>query len=234
LNGADRLEETIVSVLEQSGGAQLEHLIIDGGSTDGTLEIIRKYADRLHYWVSAPDAGIYDAMNKGWQAAAADSFILFLGAGDRLISLPEPLAGPASHDVVYGRVLMGEEKLFTGRADLQLRLYNSLHHQALLVSKAWHPAPPFDLRYRIYADFDFNQRLKKGGARFAYAPGFLAYAHPGGLSDRQDFPESLRVIRQNYGFFWALLALLGYGAMRTFPFLTRLRPYRSCTSGTLP
>jgi glycosyltransferase involved in cell wall biosynthesis len=59
-------------------------MIIDGGSEDNKLDIIKKYEDRLSYWVSERDSGIYDAMNKGWEAAAPNSFILFLGAGDRL------------------------------------------------------------------------------------------------------------------------------------------------------
>ena len=135
--------------------------MIDGGSTDGTLDIIRKYADRIAYWVSEPDAGIYHAMNKGWAAARADSFILFLGAGDRIVSLPGDMERFSADEVVYGTVLMGDDRVFRARADFHLKLYNSLHHQALLVHKTLHPDPPFDCSYRLYADFDFNQRLKK-------------------------------------------------------------------------
>ena len=226
LNDAARLEETMRSVRESASGAGLDHLVIDGGSTDGTVDVIRKYADRLYYWISEPDTGIYDAMNKGWAAAPADSFILFLGAGDRLISLPDQMERFSVNDVVYGRVFMGVDTLFTPRADLHLRLYNSLHHQALLVHKACHPAAPFDTRYKIYADFDFNQRLSRFGARFVYAPSFLSYANPGGLSDQRDFSESLAIIRHNYGLLWAALALLGSRAMKLLPFLQRLRPYR--------
>jgi len=225
LNAASYLEETIQSVIEKKTTVDLDYLIIDGGSTDGTTDIIRKYSDQISYWVSEPDNGIYDAMNKGWAAAADDSFILFLGAGDRIISLPDTMSCYRLHDVVYGFVRMGEKTVFKARADYHLKLYNSLHHQALLVNKALHPAPPFNCRYRLYADFDFNQRLKKSGANFAYSPNFIGYARLGGVSDGHCFAETLRVISVNYGFFWAALALSGYYAMKVLPFLKRLRPF---------
>lgn len=225
-NGADCLEETIVSVLEAISAARIDYIVIDGGSTDGTLDIIRKYADRITYWVSEPDAGIYHAMNKGWAAARADSFILFLGAGDRIVSLPGDMERFSFDDVVYGQVLMGDDRVFQARVDFHLKLYNSLHHQALLVHKSLHPEPPFNCNYRLYADFDFNQQLMKSGARFVYARDLVGFARPGGASDLPDFAESLRVIFSNYGFLWAALAVSGYYALKCFPFLRGLRPIK--------
>lgn len=226
-NGASHLEETILNVIEKKSTAEIDFLIIDGGSTDGTQEIIKKYSDQISYWVSEQDTGIYDAMNRGWAAAADNSFIMFLGAGDRIISLPNKMDCLAHADVLYGSVQMGEKMLFKSRADYHLNMYNSLHHQALLVNKALHPAPPFNCRYRVYADFDFNQRLKKNGANFFYSPDFIGYAHPGGVSDRGCFAESLSVISANYAFLWSVLAISGYFSMKIFPFLKRLRPFRT-------
>lgn len=223
-NGVGHLEETILNVIEKKAITEIDHIIIDGGSTDGTTGIIKKYADHISYWVSEPDSGIYDAMNKGWAAAADNSFILFLGAGDRILSLPDTMGRYGQKDVVYGQVRMGEETVFKSRADFHLNLYNSLHHQALLVNKALHPAPPFNCRYRLYADFDFNQRLKKIGANFIHSPDFIGYAFPGGVSDRRCFAESLDIISSNVGFLWSALAFTGYYAMKFFPFLKRLRP----------
>lgn len=225
-NGACHLEETILNVIEKKTAAEIDYLVIDGGSTDSTSDIIKKYADHISYWVSEPDDGIYDAMNKGWAAAADNSFILFLGAGDRIISLPDPMCCYHQNDVVYGSVRMGKKTIFEPRADFHLKLYNSLHHQALLVNKALHPVPPFNCRYRVYADFDFNQRLKKSGANFVFSPDFIGYASPGGVSDRHCFAESLLVVYANFGFLWAALAISGYYAMKIFPFLKRLRPFR--------
>lgn len=134
-NGRQHLEETIESVLAQTYD-NLSYIIIDGGSTDGSVDIIRRYRDKLSYWVSEKDVGIYDAMNKGWAAAADDSYILFLGAGDRLISLPNNIQEIASADVIYGKVRMGEDRIFISKTGPLLKVFNTLHHQALLIKKA--------------------------------------------------------------------------------------------------
>lgn len=225
-NDASHLEETVLNVIENKLFAVIDYIVIDGGSTDGTVDVIKKYSDNLLYWVSEEDNGIYDAMNKGWAMAADNSYILFLGAGDRIISLPKDMSSYRYNDVLYGTVQMGGKRVFSARADFHLKLYNSLHHQALLVNKAFHPKPPFNCRYRIYADFDFNQRLKKMGVHFVGLPDFIGYACPGGISDRCHFAESLRIIFVNFGFLWAALAVFGYYAMKFFPFLKRLRPFQ--------
>ena len=79
-NCAGLIAKTIESVLRQDY-ASLEYIVIDGGSTDGTAEIIREYQDRLAYWCSEPDGGIYQGMNKGIQQAQGD-WIIFMNAGD--------------------------------------------------------------------------------------------------------------------------------------------------------
>lgn len=223
-NGARYLEETIASVITQPYG-NMDYIIIDGGSTDGTVDIIRKYEHRLARWITGSDAGVYDAMNKGWELANADSYTLFLGAGDQILSLPDNLGQYGAADVVYGEVAMGKTRIFQPRSDWHLKMYNSLHHQALLVHKSQHIAPPFDIRYRTYADFDFNQRLKKNGARFAYAESFRAYALPGGISDNASFRESLAIIRKNFGLFWSCAAFIGYLGVKYLPLAKQLRPF---------
>jgi len=79
-NSAGLLERTLTSVLGQTY-PNIEYIVIDGGSKDGTVDIIRKHEDRIAYWISEPDRGIYDAMNKGLAAATGD-FLWFLNAGD--------------------------------------------------------------------------------------------------------------------------------------------------------
>ena len=80
-NAVKDIENTILSVLNQTY-PNIEYIIIDGGSTDGTLDIIKKYEDKISYWVSEPDKGIYDAMNKGIVKANGD-YLFFLGADDK-------------------------------------------------------------------------------------------------------------------------------------------------------
>ena len=79
-NAAQWLERTILSILSQSYG-NIEYVIIDGASTDGTVDIIRQYAPGVSFWLSEPDKGLYDAMNKGLQHATGD-YVWFINAGD--------------------------------------------------------------------------------------------------------------------------------------------------------
>lgn len=101
-NRAQELETTLASVVNQTYG-QVEYIIVDGGSTDGTLDIIKKYEDRIDFWISEPDKGIYDAMNKAIDLATGE-WINFMNSGDRFAA-PDALTffeRPFSADVVYG------------------------------------------------------------------------------------------------------------------------------------
>ncbi|WP_243370798.1 glycosyltransferase family 2 protein [Geotalea sp. SG265] len=217
-NGAADIEKTIRSVINMSG--DIDYIVIDGGSTDGTVDIIKKYQDRMICWISEKDNGIYDAMNKGWAIAPDDSYVLFLGAGDTLLSLPqEPNLSNA--DVIYGRVRIGSERICSSTIDFKLRFCNTLHHQALLVRKAISPQPPFDTDFRIYADFDFNQRLYLKGARFAFSETFWATALPGGVSDRVNYTEYYKVVRKNFGIFAALQVFILEPSLRIYKFFQK-------------
>lgn len=79
-NAVATIEQTLLSVINQTY-PNIEYIIIDGGSTDGTVDIIKKYADEIVYWISEPDKGIYDAMNKGIKKANGE-WINFINAGD--------------------------------------------------------------------------------------------------------------------------------------------------------
>ena len=212
-NAEKYLEDTIQSVINQSN-QNIEYIIIDGGSTDGTVDIIKKYQDRIKYWVSEADRGIYDAMNKGWSAAEDDSYILFLGAGDRIEQLPDL----SKHDgckSIFGNVKLGSDRLYRSTADFRIRLGNTLHHQALLIHKSVHINPPFNLAYKAYADYEFNVRLYNQGVKFIFDDSFLSYALPGGLTEKFHTEESQLIIRNNFGNFWKLMSSLYYQYQNT-------------------
>lgn len=209
-NGARYLPATFESVREVKP-AGVHYIVIDGGSTDGTKELLQSNADIIDHWISEKDKGIYDAFNKGWQAAPPNSFLLYLGAGDRIISLPS-FASFSNADVVYGKVDIEKRGIFKSMVGFKLKLGNTIHHQALLLRKEIFSSPPFDLRFHMYADFDVNQRLLKTNARFVYDDAFLGYAMTGGITHTFNARESTEVVRKNYGLIYAGLARLYYFA----------------------
>lgn len=163
-NDVDHIEQTIQSVLNQTY-QPIEYIIIDGGSTDGTADKIRKYADRLAYWVSEPDKGIYDAMNKGISHAQGE-WLNFMNSGDYFASstvFSDIFSIDRSKaDMLYGSFLSE----FSGRPvvcrahDLNY-VYQlgwrgmPLGQQALFARTALMRASPFNLAYRVSADGDF-------------------------------------------------------------------------------
>ena len=108
------LEDTIQSVIYQTY-RHVEYIIVDGGSKDNTLEIVRKYRDRISIVVSEPDKGLYDAMNKGIRLATGD-YLCFLNAGDELHEnetlqrMVHTLKGKELPDVIYGETAIVDEE----------------------------------------------------------------------------------------------------------------------------
>ena len=154
-NAANELEQTIASVAGQSYGA-IEFVVIDGKSNDTTRDVLQNYSNVIHYLVSEPDNGIYDAMNKGLKAATGD-YVLFLNAGDYFCndqSLENLVnATPSSKDVIYGdimlvrtdgTVLQHGAKPFT-RQNLIKFGTGVLCHQAILIRREL--APLYDTKF---------------------------------------------------------------------------------------
>jgi glycosyltransferase involved in cell wall biosynthesis len=205
-NAGAALEDTIKNVLGFQHG-QIDFIIIDGKSTDGSMEVIKKYAGELEYWVSESDEGIYDAMNKGWELANPDSFVLYLGAGDKLLSLPDEKTLNLNN-IYFGDAESGDNKIFTAKKDIRLKFGNTLHHQSLLIPKQLHEAPPFNKNYKVYADFDFNQRLLKSKVKFIKLDDLVSYFAPDGFSQHYKTFEWFTIIRTNFGILYALTGFL--------------------------
>lgn len=176
-NASRYLERTILSVKSQIE-AQIEYLIIDGGSTDKTLEIIEHYKSDINYWCSEPDEGLYDAMNKGLQKASGD-YVWFLNAGDtfqneRTISEIQCIAEKSDMpDILYGETdLVDVKGIYLGprrlKAPLKLswkdfRMGMLVCHQAFVVRREM--APLYDLSYRYSGDFDWCIRCMKSAQK---------------------------------------------------------------------
>ncbi|WP_270569797.1 glycosyltransferase family 2 protein [Bacteroides eggerthii] len=155
-NAADTIEKTMLSVLNQTYH-DIEYIIIDGGSTDGTVEIIRKYADRIAYWVSEPDKGIYDAMNKGIKVATGD-FLFFLGADDILIIEISAIIGKlCCNTILYGGVeLKSSGKILHTKFSQYSLVRNNVPHQGIFYPRSLFLMFTYDTNYKIYADWLLN------------------------------------------------------------------------------
>lgn len=167
------LRECLHSIVREKT-SDIEYLVIDGASTDGTLAIVREYQEFIDLFVSEPDGGIFEAMNKGLLEASGE-FVAFLNADD--VYLPGAIAaildaiykGRAEVDVFYGDWIAVDANgvVHARRADHRLRYRYSLCHQAIAARRAIFPSPQgFDLRYRLCADFDLISRWQSEGARF--------------------------------------------------------------------
>lgn len=214
------LKDTILSI-KRHKNKNIEYIIIDGNSNDGTIDLIKEYNGCIDYWVSEKDSGIYDAMNKGWQLVNKDRFVLFLGAGDRLVSLPTENLAILKDKIVYGKVQIGRNTLFVSQLSKISKFTNTIHHQGLLLPKRLHIEKPFDTRYKVYADFDLIQRLIKEKLSFVYSDSFVTYAMPGGLSE--NFSKEVYMIAyKNYGPLYGIASILFY-------FYQKIKRDRKCS-----
>ncbi len=189
LNGEKYLEETILSVLNQTYD-NVEYIIIDGGSTDGTLDIIKKYEHAIDYWVSEKDRGIYDAMNKGIVLATGD-WINFMNAGDGFYSndvLEKIFQGNElkNIDVIYGdhNVIYPNRTKIVKAKDMEgIWKGSRFCHQSSFVSSKVHKLNKFNISNKMGADFEFFYNLYKRKGAFKYVDVIVANYRAGGISD---------------------------------------------------
>ena len=164
-NAVTVIEETMLSVLNQTY-PNVEYIIIDGGSTDGTVDIIKKYAEKLAYWVSEPDKGIYDAMNKGI-AVATGEYLNFMNAGDSfhnndVIRSVFSKKYPLNCNVIYGKTKvtykMGTYIVTPPKIKTLLKKM-CLCHQSIFVKTQAYRNNKFDVSYKVIADYVFLLHL---------------------------------------------------------------------------
>jgi glycosyltransferase involved in cell wall biosynthesis len=220
-NAVQWLERTIQSIVAQTYPA-IEYIIIDGGSTDGTLKIIRQYESHVSHWVSELDNGLYDAMNKGLQFATGD-YVWFINAGDTLpaadilqeISRKIRLVSKKSvplPDVIYGEtMIMDAQGVSLGLRRLKapqkltwksFRMGMLVCHQSFIVKREI--APLYDLNYRLSADYDWCIRCLKRATVVYNTHRVLSNFLEGGLTGAQrkvSLKERYQIMCKNYGKF---------------------------------
>lgn len=163
-NGVETLEETILSVIGQTY-TDFEYIIIDGGSNDGTLDIIKKYENNISSWISEPDKGIFDAMNKGLQRANGE-WLNFMNSGDMFYNssiLRDVFSDNfVEIDMIYGDVCLYDEKdiyFFKCKTNKVKINLNAVCHQSVFIKTKLHP--PFSLDLKLSADHEIIYQFVK-------------------------------------------------------------------------
>jgi len=210
-NGDKHLEQTIQSVLKQTYN-NIEYIIIDGGSTDNSLNIIKKYSGQIDYWISEPDSGIYNAMNKGISLCTGE-YIAFLNADDwynldtlELVSK----AAEGNNDFICGdvKILSIDDTAADTIMKVDIDNYKvrmPLGHPALFVKRFHLLKYGFDESYRIIADYDFVLKLIEDYISHAYIQQPLTNFRLGGISSSEDLrKERLKLYYNHFGLGYAL------------------------------
>ncbi|MCK9481219.1 MAG: glycosyltransferase [Bacteroidia bacterium] len=222
-NNLEGLKKTANSINTQTARNQIQWVVIDGKSNDGSVEFIKQHTSANDYWVSEKDRGLYDAMNKGLKAAKG-TFLWFLNAGDvvfadNIVQLLNPYF--ANADLIFGETMLtlpdgsniGTRSEHTTRKLPQhLTLQSMLggmivNHQSVIVKKSY--CPEFDLTWKIAADYDWlctilEQDIKTKNSWLVHS-GFEL----GGLSSKKkwaSWKERFRIMKKHFGLLKTLKA----------------------------
>ena len=214
--GEKHLEQAIKSIVNQSY-KNIEYIIIDGGSTDGTLDIIKQYKNHIAYWVSEPDNGIYDAMNKGIKKASGE-FIGMLNADDwyepeiieKVANKIDSLEGDVEDRVIYCDYYNYDEELSAGfktKQTSEMKYWKGMtvSHQAMFIHRTiYEKLGLYSLDYCFASDYEFFLRMIKAGIRFEKLDFQGINFRMGGASTRymnRSISEVSRIIRKYFGVF---------------------------------
>lgn len=210
-NNVRDIERTMLSVLNQTY-LNVEYIVVDGRSTDGTVQVIEKYRDRLSCFVSEPDKGIYDAMNKGLALATGD-YVLFMNSGDEIYA-PDTVSlvfdSQRDADIYYGETEMFDQewqsigqrrhkapKIFTWKS---FQHGMSVSHQAIYIRRAL--TEPFDSAYQLSADIDWIIKAAKKAATIVNTNMYVAKYLVGGMSKAKhmkSLKERFLIFTRHYG-----------------------------------
>jgi len=217
-NGKRLLEKTIGSVLSQTY-ANMEYIVVDGASTDGTTDIIRKYEASLSAWISEQDDGIYHAMNKGVDMATGDR-ICFVNCGDVFVdehTVQKVVNGLIESgddaDIVYGNILVNtkeglKERIASSPCNKHRMFFC---HQSAFVKTALMQKFPFDEKYKMSADLKFFKQCYYHGMKFHHLNFPVVIYDVSGISHtnrRAGLKENVNVVKEMDGLFQGAFFLL--------------------------
>lgn len=204
-NAGRHISRLILSLQAQTF-KNFEWIVADGGSTDGTLDLLQKFEGLNLVVDSRLDSGVYDAYNRGVALSSGD-YLLFLGADDYLIADLASLATSLVDDktIYYGDVYMPKKHVLFGGEYTRRRLaYHNICHQAVFYPRVVFEKYSYDLKYKIWADYDLNIRcMADKDLKFQYIKKLISYYNDfDGISD--NFEDSLFLKNQSrlvYKFF---------------------------------
>jgi glycosyltransferase involved in cell wall biosynthesis len=210
-NNVSDIERTMRSVLNQTY-PRIEYILIDGASTDGTLDVINRYRDELAVVVSEKDKGIYDAMNKGLALATGD-YVLFMNSGDEIYApdtVEQVFNSAPDADIYYGETEMYNQNWeslgqrrhqapehFTWKS---FKYGMSVSHQAIYIKRSL--CSPYDLQYKYSADIDWIIRAAKKATKIVNTRLYVAKYLVGGVSKQKhlaSLKERFRIFSKYYG-----------------------------------
>jgi glycosyltransferase involved in cell wall biosynthesis len=210
-NNVRDIERTLLSVVNQTY-PNIEYIVVDGASTDGTLELLKKYESKLSKLITEKDQGIYDAMNKGL-ALATGEYVLFMNSGDEIYApdtVEKIFATEPDADIYYGETEMFDEHWQSlGRRRHQVpdrftwksfRFGMSVSHQAIYIKRSL--TEPYDLHYQLSSDIDWVIKCAKKSKKIKRVEDYVAKYLVGGMSKkrhRQSLKERFQIFSKHYG-----------------------------------
>lgn len=212
-NAVTTIEKSILSVIGQTY-QNIEYIIIDGGSKDGTIDVINNFCDSISFFVSEPDNGIYDAMNKAAKVATGD-YLFFLNSDDVFYNntiLSEIAAIMISDNTIYyGDVKQIPGGKIYGGVFKKWRLsYTNICHQSIFYPRMVFEVYSYDTRYKIYADWNLNiMCFADPNIQFRYIHKLITYYSLGGLSNISPKDDNFnkdfyRLVATNFGWPYCL------------------------------
>lgn len=209
-NAAAAVEETIKSIIGQPFDC-FEYIVVDGNSKDGTQAVIEKYKKHIDTYLSEPDKGIPDALNKGVKLARG-KYVVFILAGDTLTTLPVKQLQTENADIVCFPVKVTGNIIQHPTVGGRLKIMNTIPHQGAFFLRTPHLV--HDLRYRFYCDLALCQLYYKNNREIKIYdfPVVAFHGLDGATSNKNNFREVFRIVKDNYGRIYQALSFLYFKA----------------------
>lgn len=232
LNGENYLKQTIESVVNQTYD-NIEYIVIDGGSSDNSVNIIKLYENKIAYWISEPDKGIYDAINKGLKVASGE-LIGILNSDDwyeldvieNIILKKDEISNYNNFSVLYCDYFIIDDEISKKKKEKRLSTLQywkgmTVSHQAMFVSKnVYNIIGFYDLKYKLGSDYDYFLKMIKGKVDFYKLDYNGVNFRMGGRSSSShsiSLYETLKIVKSSFGVFSKIFFL--FICSNFFPFI---------------